>query len=117
MKVLVLSCAEVEFAEAVGYYNGQCLGLGYEFAAEVQRTFERIRRHPTAWPVFSSRARRGLTDRFPFGVLYQVRADLILVGGIMHMKRDPKRWQERIKDAFGEPAAGADPAGRGSAQP
>ncbi len=69
MKVLVLSCAEDEFAEAVDYYNGQCPGLGFEFAAEVQRTFERISHHPTAWPVFSARARRGLTDRFPFGVL------------------------------------------------
>ena len=117
MNVLMLSCAEAEFAGAVDYYNRQCPGLGYEFAAEVQRTFERIRRHPTAWPVFSPRARRGLTDRFPFGVLYQVRADCILVGGIMHLKRDPKRWQERIQHTFGERAGGADPATSGPAQP
>jgi len=108
MKLLVLSCAEDEFAETVDYYNAQCPGLGYEFAAEVQRTFERIRRHPTAWPPFSSRARRSLTDRFPFGVLYEVRSDCILVGGIMHLKRDPKRWQERTQQAFGGPAAEGD---------
>nr|VFK19932.1 MAG: hypothetical protein BECKLPF1236B_GA0070989_11923 [Candidatus Kentron sp. LPFa] len=48
MKLLVLSCAESEFAEAVDYYNAQYPGLGYEFAAEVQRTFERIRHHPHA---------------------------------------------------------------------
>ena len=103
MRVLVLSCAEAEFAEAVGYYNGQQPGLGYEFAVEVKRTFERIGRHPTAWPVFSSRYRRCLTERFPFGVLYQVRADAILVGGIMHLKQDPQRWQDRAGVAFGEP--------------
>lgn len=114
MKVLVLSCAEAELAEAVDYYNGQCPGLGYEFAAEVQRTFARICRHPAAWPVFSARARRCLTDRFPFGVLYQVRADGILVAGIMHLKRDPQRWQERLKQALGEPPAGPDAAGRES---
>ena len=101
MKVLVLSCAEAEFAEAVDYYNGQCPGLGYEFAAEVQRTFERIRNHPTAWPAFSTRARRSLTDRFPFGVLYQIRGDNILIGGIMHLKRDPRRWRDRLENAFG----------------
>lgn len=104
MKILVLSCAEQEFVEAVDYYNDQCPGLGYEFAAEVQRVFERIRRHPTAWPVFSLRARRCLTDRFPFGVLYQVRDDCVLVGGIMHLKRDPERWQNRVGDAFGDQA-------------
>ncbi len=102
MKILILSCAEDEFAEAVDYYNGQCPGLGYEFGAEMQRTFERIRRHPMAWPVFSARSRRCLADRFPFGVLYQVRPECILVGAIMHLKRDPKRWQDRVKDVFGE---------------
>ena len=117
MKMLVLSCAEDELAEAVDYYNDQCPGLGYEFAAEVQRSFERIRHHAMAWPVFSARARRILLDRFPFGILFQVRGDEILVGAIMHLKRDPTRWQEQTKQIFREPSAGADPAGCGSAQP
>ena len=52
MKILVLSIAEEEFGEAVDYYNEQPPGLGFEFAAEVQRTFERVRRLPQAWPVF-----------------------------------------------------------------
>lgn len=102
MKIVVLSCAEDEFAEAVDHYNEQRPGLGFEFAGEVQRTFERIRHHPEAWPVFSCRTRRCLTDRFPFGVLYQVRSDCILVGAIMHLKRDPTRWQQRVTEAFGE---------------
>ncbi len=105
MRILVLSCAEDEFAEAVDYYNEQRPGLGFEFAAEVQRTFARIRHHPEAWQVFSCRTRRCLTDRFPFGVLYQVRRDCILVGAIMHLKRDPTRWKQRVTEAFGEPAA------------
>jgi len=60
MKLLILACAEAEFAEAVDYYNEQCPGLGYEFAVEVQRTFERVRRYPEAWPAFSLRGRRCL---------------------------------------------------------
>jgi hypothetical protein len=103
MKRLFLSWAEDEFSEAVDLYNEQRPDLG--FAREVQRTFERIRHHPKAWPVFSSRARRCLTDRFPFGVLYQVRSDCILVGAIMHLKRDPMRWQQRVAEVFVEPNA------------
>jgi len=103
MKILVLSCAEQEFAEAVDYYNGQCPGLGYEFAADVQRTFERIRSFPEAWPSLSVRARRCMVNRFPYGIEYQIRHDCILIGGIMHLKRDPKRWQDRLHKAFGEP--------------
>ena|SRR3989304_6392812 len=100
MKILILSCAEQEFAEAVDYYNGQCSGLGYEFAAEVKSTLARISSFPDAWPLFSSRARRCLTNRFPYGVLYQVRQDHIIVAAIMHLKRAPQKWEERIKKSF-----------------
>jgi plasmid stabilization system protein ParE len=96
MKVRILSCAEQELAEAVDYYNEQCPGLGFEFAAEVKSTLNRILSFPEAWPPLSSRTRRCLTDRFPYGVLYQVRQDHILVTAVMHLKRDPKRWQDRI---------------------
>lgn len=97
MKVRILSCAEQEFADAVDYYNEQCPGLGYEFAAEIKNTISRITSFPDAWPLFSRRTRRCLTDRFPYGVLYQVRQDVILIAAIMHLKRDPKNWHARIE--------------------
>ncbi|PTN33504.1 type II toxin-antitoxin system RelE/ParE family toxin [Desulfonatronum sp. SC1] len=102
MKLLVLACAEDEFAEAVNYYNGQCPGLGYEFAAEVRRCFERIRRHPDAWPAFTSRTKRCLMNRFPYGVLYRAEGDSIIVGAIMHLKRNPILWRKRAHRAFGD---------------
>ena len=97
MKVIVLSCAEEEFAEAVDYYNDQCPGLGYEFAAEVNRSFDRIVAFPEAWSVFSGITRRCLIDRFPFAVLYRIEAEYIRVGAIMHLKRNPTRWQNRAE--------------------
>lgn len=102
MKIIILSCAESEFAEIVDYYNEQCSGLGYEFAAEVQRTFDRINYYPEAWALFSQRSRRCLVDRFPYAVLYQTRTDCILVGGIMHLKRNPSIWQDRADKAFND---------------
>jgi len=96
MRIRVLTCADQELADAVDYYNKQCPGLGYEFAAEVKSTLSRIVSFPEAWPLLSKRSRRCMTNRFPYGVLYQVRTDLILVTAIMHLKRDPKRWQDRI---------------------
>lgn len=97
MKIRVLSCAEQELAETVDYYNEQCPGLGYEFAVEVKNTFDRIKSFPEAWALISSRSRRCIINRFPYGVLYQVRQEFILVSAIMHLKRDPKKWQERMK--------------------
>ncbi len=48
MNVRILSAAEYEFLDAVHYYNDECPGLGFEFAAEVQNTIDRIRNNPEA---------------------------------------------------------------------
>lgn len=96
MNLVVLAAAEQELAEAVEYYNNQCPGLGYEFAAEVKKGFKRIEEHPDAWPAFSTRSRRCLTDRFPFAILYAARDETILIAGIMHLRQDPKHWLNRI---------------------
>jgi len=53
MKLRLLTCAELELAEAVDYYNSQFAGLGFEFAAEVKAALERIVSCPSAWPRFS----------------------------------------------------------------
>ena len=68
------------------------------FAAEVKATFSRIAAFPQAWPAFSLRARRCLVSRFPYGVLYQERKESILILAIMHLSRDPKKWQDRLKN-------------------
>ena len=47
MEIIFLSPAKDELTEAIAYYNGQSEGLGYEFAAEVKKTLERIVQYPT----------------------------------------------------------------------
>ena len=96
MKVEFLDPAEHEFREAVAYYNTQSEGLGFELAAEVQRTIGRIVQHPEAWAPLSEHTRRCRTNRFPYGVLYQARKDLILIVAVMHLHRDPESWKSRL---------------------
>jgi plasmid stabilization system protein ParE len=95
MRTIILAHAEQEFIEAVEYYNAQCPGLGYEFAIEITNTLERIASFPEAWPHISPRARRCITNKFPYGVIYQIKNDNILVVAIMHMKRKPIHWRNR----------------------
>ena len=96
MKVSFLDVAAQEFAEAREYYDNQRVGLGDEFALEVQQTIGRIVEHPSAWAPLSSRTRRCRMRRFPFGVIYQLRADQILIVAILHERRDPRSWRERL---------------------
>ena len=109
MTVRIISSAKAELNEAVAYYNEQCPGLGFEFAAEVKAAVARITDFPDAWPRFSPRSRRCLLDRFPYGILYHQSEKELLVLAIMHLKRAPKCWQDRLHDAVGEQVA---PRGR-----
>ncbi len=96
MRVRFLSVAEDELRDAVRYYNEQSAGLGFEFAAEAKKTLARIVDHPEAWHALSKRTRRCRVSRFPYGVIYQLRDDCILVVAVMHMSRHPEHWKKRI---------------------
>lgn len=65
----MLSAAEAELLEAIAWYNEQGEGLGFEFAAEVLRTIQRIVQYPDAWGALSRRTRRCRTNRFPYAVI------------------------------------------------
>ena len=89
MRVRFLSQARAEWLDAVSYYNEQRAGLGYEFALQVDRTIERVVQFPEAWQQISGRTRRALIDRFPYGVLYTIDDDVIVVTAVMNLRRGP----------------------------
>jgi hypothetical protein len=96
MMIEFLPEAEDELRKAINYYNEKRVGLGYEFAEEVKNTLKRITHYPEAWTVISRRARRCQTNRFPYGVIYQIREDMILIVAVMHLHRKPGYWKSRI---------------------
>lgn len=96
MNVEFLAAARAEFLESVTYYDEQREGFGLEFAQEVQAAIERIIQYPDAWSLVSKRTRRCRTKRFPFGIIYQVRDDTLLIIAVMNLHRDPESWRTRI---------------------
>lgn len=96
MIIQFLEPAEAEFTEAVNFYNTQAEGLGFEFADEIQATIERIIEFPEAWSLVSQRTRRCRTKRFPYGIIYQVRGNTLLIIAVMHLHREPQSWKTRI---------------------
>ncbi|HBA86179.1 MAG TPA: type II toxin-antitoxin system RelE/ParE family toxin [Verrucomicrobia bacterium] len=93
MKIRILDVAQSELEVAVSYYNQECPGLGYEFADEIFRTIRRATENPTAWPSLSRRTRRCLAHRFPYGIVYQIRGEELLVVSVMHLHRHPDSWR------------------------
>jgi plasmid stabilization system protein ParE len=90
------SAALSELKRATLYYEQVENGLGASFLDEIEATVERIRKNPSAWHRLSARTRRCRTRRFPFGLLYQIRANEILLTAVMDLRRDPERWTELL---------------------
>jgi plasmid stabilization system protein ParE len=82
--------------EAYEWYEGQRIGLGEEFLAEVDVTLDRIQQNPElSAPIYQS-VRRARFKRFAYALYYRVEPRRIVVIAVHHGKRDPKHWQSRI---------------------
>jgi len=64
---------------------------------EIKKTLERISQYPNAWFKLSNRTRRCRTNRFPYGVIYQVRKNILLIVAVMHLSREPETWKSQLK--------------------
>ena len=90
------SAALSELKEALAYYEHEQTGLGLRFLDEIDSAVDRVLRFPYAWHPVSARSRRCRTRRFPFGLLYQIRTEEILITAVMDLRRDPRRWRGLI---------------------
>jgi len=88
--------AELEFTEAIDYYEDKEIGFGSDFAVEVYSAIERITARPKAWPIIEEDIRRSLVRRFPYGILYSEGKEEIFIVAVMHLHRDPGYWKHRI---------------------
>jgi hypothetical protein len=87
--------ANEEFEEAVRYYEDRQTGLGLEFAEEVYGAIVRISEYPNAWSPLSKNTRRCLVNRFPYGVVFQVKAGMLRIVAVANLQRRPGYWKHR----------------------
>jgi hypothetical protein len=89
--------AKRELFKAIDYYEGCKDGLGLEFTKEVYSTIQRIVHFPKAWSKLSKNTRRCFTNRFPYGVVYQIANHEIIIIAIMQLNKKPDYWRKRLK--------------------
>ena len=96
MQIRFLEIAQIELDEAIQFYNKEDSRLGDLFLTEILKSLERIAKFPQSWHPCSKRTRRCRTRRFPYGIIYQIRKEEILVVAIANLHRKPDYWRERI---------------------
>lgn len=96
MKIEFTSAAKTELYQAISYYNAVRAGLGYELAIEIDAGLDKIKRFPNAWMLLNRDLRRFLVRRFPYGIIYSVIDNTIVVVSIMNLHQDPEKWESLL---------------------
>ena len=89
--------AEAEMIEAAVYYETQQENLGKRFLASVQDALNRIQINPLLYQVVERDVRRCVTKTFPFGVLFMVLSEQVVIVAVAHLHRDPDYWKDRLQ--------------------
>lgn len=96
MKVVFLESAQIELDEAVAWYNRQAAGLGRELLDELDRAVRRAMVFPQSYPEIEPGIRRCRLVRFPYGVIYGIDGESLVVVAVAHLHRRPRYWIDRI---------------------
>jgi plasmid stabilization system protein ParE len=87
--------AIADLEDARRWYNSGHPGLGEQFLEEAEKALDFVAKYPLNLPVVYRDLRLNRVRRFPYIVVYRVRADYIYVLAVWHTHRDPSGWQSR----------------------
>ena len=95
LPVVWLSAAARELEQARAWYTAIRPDLGDRFALAVSATLDLITAGPARYAAIYRGRRRTGVRRFPYGIIYEIQDQRILVIACFHNRRDPERWQSR----------------------
>jgi toxin ParE1/3/4 len=90
--------ARMEMVAASKWYEGRVPDLGMDFLGEIEDAFAALLRQPHGYtPLMTAgrEVRRYILSRFPYAVVYEVRANELVVLAIAHARRRSGYWRRR----------------------
>ncbi len=85
-----------EYAHAIEYYADITPKLGTRLHDEIERLIREACSQPERFLRFSPPAQRALARKFPYSVVYLNQPDRVWIVAVMHAKRRPGYWRERL---------------------
>lgn len=87
---------EIDIQDSFSWYESKSPGLGLRFLSEIEFALERIVVSPLEFPKIKAQIRRCLVRKFPFAILFTLDGQDIFILTIMHTKRRPGFWADRL---------------------
>jgi hypothetical protein len=89
--------AEIEYLEAVRFYEEQQAKLGLSLINEFERVISLVIARPNAWKqILTSGVRYARLSCFPYSVFYRVINGEVQITAFAHHRRRPGYWLKRI---------------------
>jgi plasmid stabilization system protein ParE len=95
MTVHYLLEAELEILDAVTFYKERAGDIAADFYTEFRRAGEEIAAFPEFWKPVGGGYRRKLLERYPYGIIYRIEGEEILIVALAHTSRQPEYWRSR----------------------
>jgi len=80
------------------WYEGKSRGLGDELLRMFYASCEELPRNPHLYPQVHRDFRRCLLRRFPYAIYFTIEEDIVVVFGLFHCARDPRRLRETLRN-------------------
>ncbi|MDX9796222.1 MAG: type II toxin-antitoxin system RelE/ParE family toxin [Arcobacteraceae bacterium] len=96
MNIKILDEAAMELDDAFNYYQYEQENLGYRFINKFTDAIELIKFYPNGWHQLSKKLRRCLIKNFPYGIIYQIKENEIIIVAVANLHRKPNYWVNRI---------------------
>lgn len=80
------------------WYEPKAVGLGEEFLRVSYACFDGLARNPMAHQKVHGELGRCLLRRFPYAIYFRVETDLVVVFGLFHCARDPRKLRTELGD-------------------
>lgn len=88
--------ALAEFEEAVDYYLELSPEVASRFVDAFEAAVDFARENPQAVVRVRGAVRRWNLSRFPYALIFQRVDDVIEVVAVMHARREPEYWKDRL---------------------
>jgi toxin ParE1/3/4 len=90
------SPADLDYLQALKWYEEQQPGLGQEFDAELLELFERIKQDSERFQKETDMVRKARMPRFKYQIYFTIEGDEIGVVAIWHPSRNPYPLRRRF---------------------
>jgi toxin ParE1/3/4 len=87
-----------DYQEAAKWYAQRDPELAFRFVDAVEQAIMKAAQTPDQWRLVEQNVHRCFTHVFPYGILYTVEFDHILIVAVMHCSREPGYWRRRLQN-------------------